>query len=378
MTREEIISNLQQYKPHNVMLELPTGFGKTFIALYYAVNILHCKKILVVSPTHAIIDNWKKEIEKFKYDSSVFNFITYVSFLDECKHKYKNYDCYIYDEVHHLSDRCINIILKDKNYYNSKRNILLSATVDTEKRNAIKQCFDRIFIHKEYLKNTINDGKLPSPTCVLIPLTLPKQYIDDYNALVYTINQYKHQYDIERKEWQQTMWLKSCGDLLKFLASCKTDILKKIRFIYRAKRMLIFCKDIEQTQVMGNPVNSKDKKDENLQRFNDKKIMWISACSMLNEGVTLTSCQVGLFAFLNSNSRVIYQKMGRLLRHKQPVFFIPYYANTREATIVNKMIQMCFVPEKTKVFKVEENRILQRYEYEKRKAKNNQYVKFKE
>lgn len=54
--------------------------------------------------------------------------------------------------------------------------------------------------------------------------------------------------------------------------------------------------------------------------------------------VNLTNCQVGIYASLNSSERMIIQKMGRLLRHKEPIIVIPYFKNTRDEEIVNKMM----------------------------------------
>ena len=60
---------------------------------------------------------------------------------------------------------------------------------------------------------------------------------------------------------------------------------------------------------------------------------------MINEGVTLTDCKVGLFASINSSEILVKQKNGRILRHKEPIIIIPYYKNTREEELVVKMIE---------------------------------------
>lgn len=60
---------------------------------------------------------------------------------------------------------------------------------------------------------------------------------------------------------------------------------------------------------------------------------------MLNEGVNLIDCQVGIYASLNSSDTMIKQKLGRLLRHPNPVLIIPYYNNTREEEIIEKMLE---------------------------------------
>lgn len=64
--------------------------------------------------------------------------------------------------------------------------------------------------------------------------------------------------------------------------------------------------------------------------------------------VNLMNCQIGIYAVLNSSERMIKQKMGRLLRHKEPILVIPYFKNTRDEEIVNKMTED-YNPENIKI-----------------------------
>ena len=73
--------------------------------------------------------------------------------------------------------------------------------------------------------------------------------------------------------------------------------------------------------------------------FNSNKIKHITACNILNEGVNLTNCRVGIFCNLNSSEIIVKQRVGRILRHKSPVIIIPYFENTREEELVQKMIE---------------------------------------
>ena len=63
--------------------------------------------------------------------------------------------------------------------------------------------------------------------------------------------------------------------------------------------------------------------------------------------VNLTDCKIGIFAVLNSSEIMVKQKNGRLLRHKEPLIIIPYYKDTREQEIVEKMLED-YNPELTK------------------------------
>jgi superfamily II DNA or RNA helicase len=60
---------------------------------------------------------------------------------------------------------------------------------------------------------------------------------------------------------------------------------------------------------------------------------------MLDEGINLANCRVGIYANLNSSDRIIVQRLGRLLRHPEPIIVIPYYRNTRDEEIVKKMCE---------------------------------------
>ena len=55
--------------------------------------------------------------------------------------------------------------------------------------------------------------------------------------------------------------------------------------------------------------------------------------------MNLVNCRVGIYAVLNSSERMIKQKLGRLLRHPNPIIIIPFYKNTRDEEIVNKMLE---------------------------------------
>lgn len=55
--------------------------------------------------------------------------------------------------------------------------------------------------------------------------------------------------------------------------------------------------------------------------------------------MNLTNCQIGVFASLNSSEIMQVQKIGRLLRHKNPCLIVPYFRNTRDEEIVTKMFE---------------------------------------
>lgn len=352
----------------NLLLELPTGYGKTKLALDI-INNCNPNNILIVIPRIVLIDSWKDEIKKWGYEQTL-NKITFTTYVSLAKHIDK-WDLVIFDECHHLSERCREIIPS----FRFKKVILLSATVKRDLKTIFYYLFKPLTVLRVTTREAIDNEELPDPKIIFIPLHLDntkqdywiiknkskgnpitinyadrlkylnvkgcrvqirctqQQYYDDMSAY---INWFKNRVHLNI---YKRLYLRKCGERLKWLSEEKTSIMHKILNLYKDYRTITFCSSIAQTERLGkNCINSKNKKaQEYLQAFNDNKINHITACDMLNEGINLSSCQVGIFAALNSSDRLITQKTGRLLRHPDPIIVIPYFVNTRDEEIVNKM-----------------------------------------
>ena len=55
--------------------------------------------------------------------------------------------------------------------------------------------------------------------------------------------------------------------------------------------------------------------------------------------VNLINCQVGIYANLNSSQVIVKQRLGRILRHQNPMIVIPYFYGTRDAELVENMMK---------------------------------------
>lgn len=374
MSDREAVKNAILGMPNNnLLIELPTGHGKTAVALELLRNRLIHGKILVVVPKIVLKKNFMLEVHKWWKNCPLeFTLITYRS-LD----KYLGtWDAVIYDEAHHLTSRCRKL-LKD---INSTYSILMSATVPKTLREELSKVYSDLGYYKRTVKDAIDNGVLPDPKVFLIPLELDntiysetiiknpnakttivtdwahrwnyigkvkdakivikctkRQFMLDLDA---QIEWWKKKYLASRKEPLRTKWLKLCGERLKILSNWRTNNSAAILKYFKNYRTLTFCNSIEQTEILGKYcVNSKNKLyQEVLNNFNEGKIKHITACNMLDEGVNLTSCRIGIYAVLNSSERLIKQKLGRLLRHEHPVLIIPYYKCTREEELVKTML----------------------------------------
>ena len=360
MTREEIhdlaLSKVDMTK--YMILELITGFGKSKLAIDLINHI--CDRafrndesptilILVAKTVHK--QTWKDEIEKWGGIKS--DYITI-----ECYESLKNYensyfDVVVADEMQHLSEARIDVL---ETIHINESFIGLSATIKRDMRDYF------IYNHKAEvikcgLKEAVEDEVLPEPTVYLLPLTLDttnytykvKKFGHDiittqkgcYDSISSLIEWYKNKYFNSRNKRIKNLWLSTAGKRLKWCAEQKEALVLSLLDKFRNYKTLTFCSSIEQSERLGKyNITSKNKTSvKNLEMFNLNKIKHIAACNILNEGVNLTNCRIGIFCNLNSSEIVVKQRVGRILRHKSPIIIIPYFKDTREEELVQKMIE---------------------------------------
>lgn len=378
--RELVLQQTLLLQGSNWLLELATGVGKSKLALdkirdcQKALGNPSGKKILVVHYRSGHKDNWEDEIKQWWPDIDLdVTFTTYNSFP-----KYKGaWDYAIFDECHHLSERCREA-LED---FDIGHSILLSSTVGKNLKYDLAVSFSNLRCLKIDVREAIDSSILPDPRVFLIPLFLKndfptesiwkntkakgplitcswkerwnyikqktcpvrifcteKQYLSDLDG---SIEFWKNRYMQTRNEGVKMKWLKLCGDRLKYLAEKKNPYIIRLLSKLDDKRTLTFCSSIDQTEALGrNCINSKNKSSKQIYRdFNKGKVNHITACNMLNEGMNLKDCQIGIYANLNSSETIVQQRAGRLLRHDNPVIIIPYYRGTREEELVVKMME---------------------------------------
>lgn len=379
--REIVLRETLQLQGSNWLLELATGVGKSKLALN---KIEHCHKVIAGNPINCNLlivvhrnmhkRNWEKEIKEWYPDNNLnITFTTYVSFP---KHK-GIWDYAIFDECHHLSERCREALCD----FHIGHSVLLSATVKDSLKDELIEVFDDLKCLKVDLREAIDNNILPDPKVYLVPLTLKddfptesiwknpkakgqlincswnerwhylkqkthpvrifcteKQYLADLNG---SIEWWKKRYMQTRNEGVKAKWLRLCSNRLNYLADKKNPYIRKILEKLGDTRTLTFCGSIEQTEALGSHcINSKNgESTDNYNKFNKGIINHITACNMLNEGMNLVNCQVGIYANLNSSDTIIQQRAGRLLRHPNPIIIVPYYVGTREEELVNKMLE---------------------------------------
>ena len=361
MTREEAqelaLSKIDKTK--YLILELITGMGKTKVAIGLINHI--CDRVSKIKGRPATIlilvaktvhkKTWRDEIEM--WGGIMSDCITLECYESMKKYRKADFDIVVADEMQHLSDARLEI-LETININESF--IGLSATIKGNTRDYFLYRHNAEVI-KCGLKEAVKDNVLPEPTVYLLPLyldttryvyksrkfgrdiiTTQKGYYDSVSSL---IEWYKNKYFNSRNKRIKNLWLSMAGKRLKWCAEQKEALVLSLLDKFRNYKTLTFCSSIEQSERLGKyNITSKNKASvKNLEMFNSNKIKHITACNILNEGVNLTNCRIGIFCNLNSSEIVVKQRVGRILRHKSPIIIIPYFKDTREEELVEKMIE---------------------------------------
>lgn len=381
MNREEYTQEILRLSDTHkyLSLNLPTGMGKSKIAVdIIKRHTVHTqnKNVLIVVPKNVLKANWADELEKWECPKEVtIYFTTYVSYP-----KYADiyWDMIVLDEGHHFTENCADCTTQ----FRYDRVLVLSATIPKEIKWRLKGTFQGMYEYSVTAREAIDNEILPDPKVLLIPMMLDNTHINQTlikrkskggQPIVLSFNERRFQFNYPNKqvhirctaqqyyammsndiEWQKqaymqtqaafrkNQWLHSCKERLDWLAIQKEEYVLELLEMLKHHRTLTFCTSIEQTKKFGsNAINSENKKQslQNLADFNEGKILHITSCAMLNEGMNLVNCQVGIYANIGSSKIVEMQRLGRLLRHKNPLTIIPFFVGTREEEIVTEMLK---------------------------------------
>ena len=320
MTRQEVRDEILKMNNPNILLEIATGVGKSKYALD-VMNKLYPNTnrikhgILIVIYRNVLADGWLKEIAKWGYAQ----YLPYVEIVNyKSLHKKAGiWDFVIFDECHHLSDRCIEILQS----FDIAHSILLSATVKRDHKRVLQSVFNNLGTYRVPAKEAIDGGILPDPRVYLIPLLLDTETSDFYivknkgkgNPVIVEFKDRFKWKNVKHREvrvkctqmqyyndisglidWHyriggrihRQIYLRLCGERLRWLSNQKTSFVKSLLVQLKKERTLTFCSSIEQTEALGTYcINSKNtNSDKYLQDFNSGRVAHITACNMLDEG----------------------------------------------------------------------------------------------
>ena len=370
---------------NNIAIQAATGVGKSKLALDLCRNMVEpgeqLPSILLVVAELADIQNWNDEIEKWSYEGPVF-ICCYASLK-----KYRNteWDVVIFDEAHHLGSE---LRLDIFSTITAAHMLFLSATLKQSLLDTLELHCGPIKVIKMGLQDAFNANILPEPKINLIPLTLDNKIVNHfiveewgnkarrvsikcaykdrwlykrnknkypnveliisctqqqkYDYITEQFNYYKKRYMSCRNEAIKNKWLQWGSRRKTFLGLEKTAIAAQLLQKIGDKRLICFCTNIAQADMLGQETSVHSQKKDSLniiQKFNNGEINSLYAVGMLQEGVNLTGIEAGVIIQLDGEERAFIQKFGRTLRADSPEQYIIYFRATRDEEYLQNALE---------------------------------------
>lgn len=340
MTKEEINKKIRTETAgyNNVSLLLGTGVGKSRVSLDMLVDRNITRNILIVVAEIAHINNWKDEI--LKWHPGVFSKITIICYASLKKVVGKHYNAAIYDEAHHMG----SIIRWSafKGIY-SPVNFFLSATMTPSILQNLSS-LPRYKVVTFSLSTAIDEEVLAEPVIYRhrIKLTGPER--SEYDKLEADLLRAKSKYGSSGLKKDMLRMVHLGSKRKAFLGTCtsKVEAVEKLIEELGDRRHICFCTNIEQANLL-NPANSihsgKRKPGDIIDRYNAEEVNSLYAVGMLTEGVNLKNVDVGIIVQLDGSTRLFVQKLGRLLRSKNPEVHIFTVDGTKDDALAYNALQ---------------------------------------
>lgn len=385
--RGEIQQSLSNYAHPFKIYMLATSFGKSLTVSLS----LNGKKCLIACSQLLHFDTWKNEAKKWNIDDSQWQYTSYDSL-----HKYKGqeFEILVLDEAQATSELRTDWIQEIR----YKELIAASATIPHNVMQRLRT-LGRPKVFKIDLQKAIEWGVLPEPTIKIVSCKLDSvnpnlvytkgvdkkkktvsctynQYLSTYkfnkqlrskynlkvtctqveyhNMLLFQIEDYD--YILKQNGYRGVDHIfsmkKNIGARRKeFFAESKNSVVKKILEKHKNDRVVVFCNTKKQADLLSGKkyqaVHSDFKTEENqktIDDFNAGITNKLFSVKQLNESVNLVDPDVCIITQLNGTdeSKVSVansQRLGRGIRAKDPLFYIPVYWNTRDHEYFNKFYE---------------------------------------
>ncbi|MFD6440443.1 DEAD/DEAH box helicase family protein, partial [Peribacillus sp. NPDC060186] len=342
------------------ILEMATGTGKTITSLLIATEYkkINGRLFLVIyAPFTHLVEQWKRECEKFGFEYITLCYESKTKWLDELEQEIRNFNIgilnvhvvittyktaatlhfnalinkvahhsvLIADECHYIGSRAFRNI----EFQNFTAKIGLSATPDRwwdETGTAfLKGILDKV-VYQYSLEDAIEAGKLTPYEYFPHVISLTESEIEAYKKLTLQIIRLYNSEDADKEKIEQLnrkrslILAKAYGKIPLFLSLLKEKNVEDIQhtLVYCAeKQVSVLTKALSdmglRVHKFDSTVANKERKKV-LEAFADGTIQVLVAIKCLDEGVDVPSTRSAYFLASTSNPREFVQRRGRILR----------------------------------------------------------------
>lgn len=346
MNREELQSQAADslFRNKRLLCQWATGTGKSGVVLKFLQN--HPGKCLIVVPEQNNKENWVDEFVKFGVSLDGVYLACYASL-----HKYQNthWDLVVFDEAPHADTA------KRISYCKSLKAehvLALGAVIDDEELAALESNYGKFKKSTISLTDAINVGILPTPKVYICHITLSKQKrtfwkngaqydaVHYYEYLQNQVDATKEAYMDNPTEANQQKMFRAGIARKRFLGELKFDAVKYICNGLEGKnrRFLCFCNSIKQAENLCKEhafTSHTPSSMKLLDKFNNKEINSLFVVGKLIEGQNLKDIDCGVITQLGRTTRITIQSIGRVMRSKNPVIWVPVFDGTIDDSFLN-------------------------------------------
>ena len=296
---------------------------------------------LVLVPEENNIQNWRDEFRKFGVDDTNVTISCYASL-----HKYlhTSWNLLVLDEVPHIDTDKRKAMLKTvwADYI-----LALGAVVDEQEMISLKSVYGEFDISHISLERAIKEGWIPKVIVKVLHLQMDdtkprfwykgKSYTEKgyYKILSNKVESAVSAYNLKANNFNKMRMRLAGNERKRFLGARKEDAIHRVCEALRLhnKRFLCFCSSIEQAEKLGesHAFTSKSAKSlAHLDKFNNHEINSLFVVGKLIECQNLKDIDCGIIGQLGGTTRISVQQVGRVIRSKEPVVYIPIFDDTKD------------------------------------------------
>jgi|32_taG_2_1085360.scaffolds.fasta_scaffold12449_2 superfamily II DNA or RNA helicase len=301
-------------------IEAATAFGKTRVGIlaiaYFAKKADYKFKALIVTPTTAIQEEWRKEFKKWG-ETRVLNECVEIYCINTAREFIgESYDIGVFDEIHNYINGEVNFKVFQHNEF--KKMLGLSASIDNSIMGTLNRLAPICYALSVY--DALELGLISEFTVYNLPITLTESENSEYKALSNSIS-----YTWERFGRQAWKKIGERKDIV-YKAANKLGVVREISDYFNGNYGIVFSQTKDYADMVKNNIGdtcvshhsgiTAKNRLLNLKRFADgrTKIKRISSAKTLDEGVTLPRLEFAVIASGSSKPKQMIQRVGRCLR----------------------------------------------------------------
>lgn len=354
--QQEVVGSYMKYNSLRSTLILPTGYGKSFIAMKL-IQELKADKVLILVNSQILRDeNWKEEFIKFGMEDFYNNNVEMATYQKVYKWKEEEHPLdgvlVIADEIDFsgATDKLSKFFYE----YTSNRIIGLTGFISKSKSLWFEEHLPVILevkTHEAVKLGLLNDIKY---SFVKFPMTDEESYTYRvYQKRIKDAEDTKNNYlvqwlrgDITERQYQSMASrldyaieaaIRERSQFLNKLDSSAEYAKMLVKYYIEksdSNKVIVFSKLTSQSdKITDNVYNGKNKAKENREifaTFNSSLSSVLGVCSKINRGVNIKGLNIGIWEGFHGSDTQFIQQSGRLRRLApdvlaEAIVLLPYY-----------------------------------------------------